>query len=78
MYIDGSSPHSLLCSKHLANDCSVTEGICLRDDVGMPKAKYLKPDVVSTIFVRCVDYIEPSSASNISIHKPTDWPLSEK
>ena len=45
---DGPSPHSLLCSKHFTDDCFVTEGVCFRDEMGMPTAKRLKPNAVPT------------------------------
>ena len=46
--------------------------------MGMPTEKCLKPDAVPTIFVRSINYVEPSSTSKTSVHKPTGWPLSEK
>ena len=75
---DGPSPHSLLCSRHFAEDCFVTEGVHFCDEMGMPTAKGLKPDAMPTIIARSIDYIEPSSSSNTSIHKPAGRPLSEK
>ena len=75
---DGPSPHSLLCSRHFAEDCFVTEGVRFRDEMGMPTAKRLKPDAVPTIFPRSIDYVEPSSSSKTSVHKPAGRPLSEK
>ena len=75
---DGPSPHSLLCSRHFAEDCCVTEGVRFRDEMGMPTAKRLKPDVVPSIFPRSIDYVEPSSSGKTSVHKPTGRPLSEK
>ena len=75
---DDPSPHSLLCSRHFAEDCFVTEGVRFRDEMEMPTAKCLKPDAVLTIFARSIDYVEPGSSSKTSIHKPTDRPLSEK
>ena len=50
---DGPSLHSLLCLKHFADDCFVTEGICSHDEMGMPTAKHLKPDAV----LRCQRYL---------------------
>ena len=75
---DGPSPHSLLCSRHFAEDCFVTEGVRFRDEMGMPTAKRLKPDAVPTILARSIDYVEPSSSSKTSVHKPAGRPLSEK
>ena len=75
---DGPSPHSLLCSRHFAEDCFVTEDVHFRDEMGMPTAKRLKPDAVPTIFPRSIDYVEPSNSSKTSVHKPAGRPLSEK
>ena len=75
---DGPSPHSLPCSKHFADVCFVTEGIRFCDEMGLPMVKRLKPDSVATIFARSINFVQPSSASSTSIHKPTGWPLSEK
>ena len=75
---DGTLLHSLPCSKHFTDDCFVTEGICSRDEMGMPTAKRLKPDAVPTIFARSIDFVQPSSTSNTSVLKPTGRPLSEK
>ena len=75
---DGPSPHSLLCSRDFAEDCFVTEGVHFRDEMGVPSAKRLKPNAVPTIFARSINYVEPSSSSKTSTHKPTGRPLSEK
>ena len=48
---NGLSPHSLLCARHFAEDCFVTEGVCFRDEMGMLTAKYLKPDAVPKILI---------------------------
>ena len=75
---DGPSPHSLLCSRHFAEDYFVIEGVHFRDEMGMPTAKRLKPDAVPTIFARSIDCVEPCSSSKTSVHKPAGRPLSEK
>ena len=72
---DGPSAHSLLCSKHFTDDCFLTEGICFRDEMGMPTAKRLKPDAVPTIFARSINYLEPSSTCST---RPTSRPVFEK
>ena len=74
----GPSPHSLMCSKHFADDCFLTMSVHFRDEMGMPTAKRFKPDAVPTIFVRSINYLEPSSTCSASISKPTSRPVFEK
>ena len=47
--------------KTFADDCLLPEGICFHDEMGMPMAKHLKPDVVTTVFARSINYLEPTS-----------------
>ena len=53
---NGSSPLSLLCSKHSADDCFVTQGVHFRDEMGMPTAKCLN-------LMRCQHYLPGPSIS---------------
>ena len=69
---DGPSKDSQLCSKHFEEDCFITDGVCFREEMGMPTVKRLKADAVPTIFARSVDYIQTSSST------PTSRPLSER
>ena len=75
---DSPSPHSLLCSKHFADDCFLSEGVHFPDEMGMPLVKRLKPDAVLAIFARSINYLEPSSTCSASIFKPTSRPVFEK
>ena len=52
------------CAQNIfADDCFVTEGVCILDEIGMPTAKRLKPDAAPAIFARSIDHVEPSSTS---------------
>ena len=42
---------SQLCSKHFEDDCFVTEGVRLCDEMGIPTVKCLKPDAVPNILI---------------------------
>ena len=58
--INQSIIQSLLCLKHFADDCFLTEDVSFHDETGMPMAKYLKPDVVPKIFA---NYLKSSSTA---------------
>ena len=72
----GPSPYSKLCSLHFTDDCFITEGVHFCDELGMPTAKWFKPDAVPTIFARLINYM--SGASSTSMAKPPCQPLLEK
>ena len=73
---DGPSPYSILCSLHFTDDYFITEGVCFRDELGMPTAKWLKPNAVPMIFARSINYMSGASSTNTA--KPPCQPLSEK
>ena len=69
---NGPSKDSQLCSKHFEEDCFITDGVCFREEMGIPMVKRLKTNTVPTIFARSVDYIQTSSSTQ------TSRPLSER
>ena len=69
---EGPSSSSQLYSKHFEDHCFVTEGVRYSEAMGVPTVKRLKPDTVSTIFPRSINYLESTSST------PTIRPLSEQ